>query len=462
MTQWVNRTRKDGLSLRHTFVLMLVLSIGITVLLLFTTYHTIKSFRQLSAATNTYIELADAAESLMQASDYLTEEAQCYAVLGERRHLDNYFEEAEVIRRRETAIETMEDRLPDSGPLQALKGAMGNSLALMEREYYAMKLVLLAQGDPDVPAALADTAIDPADEALSAEEKMARARVMVHDSEYYDRKDMIRSDLSACIEALKTGTHGTQDATERRMREDLTWMTVLIVFQSLAIVMLLWVTTSLGINPLLRAVDHIKQDQKLPITGAHEFRYLADTYNKMYTAYKKSIDNLSFKASHDELTGVYNRAGYDLIKHSVDLATTAFLLFDADQFKHVNDDFGHEVGDETLKKIAAALRRNFRSDDYIFRIGGDEFMVLMVHVSPEVAPLIEQKVIQINQDLAVEQDGLPPISVSAGVSLCRGTEDPQQLFHEADIALYYVKDHGRNGCCFYREGMQSHGSNISE
>jgi len=107
------------------------------------------------------------------------------------------------------------------------------------------------------------------------------------------------------------------------MHRDLIWMTILIVIQSLAIVLLLWVTTSLGINPLLQAVEHIKRDQKLPITGANEFRYLAGTYNNMYTVYKKSIDSLSFKASHDELTGVYNRSGYDLIRHTVDLNSTA-------------------------------------------------------------------------------------------------------------------------------------------
>jgi diguanylate cyclase (GGDEF)-like protein len=154
------------------------------------------------------------------------------------------------------------------------------------------------------------------------------------------------------------------------------------------------------------------------------------------------------------LTGVYNRAGYDLIRHSVDLKTTAFLLVDADKFKRVNDDFGHEIGDRILQKIANTLLANFRSDDYICRIGGDEFMVLMVHISKNVRHLIESKIIQINKELSNTEDGLPPVSVSVGVALCRDTNDPQELFHDADVALYYVKDHGRNGCCFYEPGMR--------
>ena len=276
----------------------------------------------------------------------------------------------------------------------------------------------------------------------------------MHDDGYYEQKNRIRSNLTQCIEELKTGTRVTQSTLEAKVNRELIVTVILIIIQSLAIIMLLWVTTSLGINPLLQAVEHIKHDQKLPITGANEFRYLAGTYNNMYSAYKKSIDSLSFRASHDELTGVYNRAGYDLLRHSVDLNTTAFLLFDADRFKRINDDHGHEVGDRILQKIANTLQANFRTDDYICRIGGDEFMVLMVHINKDVRHLIENKVIQINSDLAMTEDGLPPVSVSAGVAMCRDTDNPQELFHDADVALYYVKEHGRHGCCFYEPELR--------
>ena len=368
--------------------------------------------------------------------------------------MENYFTEAEVTRRRDTAIETMEARLPDSDALESLKNAMKESVALMDREYYAMTLMLLAQGDDDIPEAMKDVVITAEDLALIPEEKEKLAREMMHDDGYYDQKNMIRANLSQCIEELKAGTYGTQSLMEKKMHSDLVWMTVLIVVQSLAIVLLLWVTTSLGINPLIKAVEHIKRDQKLPITGANEFRYLAGTYNNMYTVYKKSIDNLSFKASHDELTGVYNRSGYDLIRDSVDLSTTAFLLFDADRFKRINDDYGHEVGDDILKKIGRILMYNFRSDDYVCRIGGDEFMVLMIHVTENVRHLIESKVLQINKELTETEDGLPPVTLSVGVAMNRDAKNPQELFHDADVALYYVKEHGRNGCCFYEPELR--------
>lgn len=454
MTKLGKKVKEEGVSLRSTFVLMLIVSLILTAVLLFTTYQANQSHRSLSKATEDYIDLQEAASSLLSASDYLTEEAQCYTVLGERRHLENYFTEAEQTQRREKAIASMRARMPESEAMDKLMAAMQDSLYLMNREYYAMRLTLNAQGDTRVPEAMKDVVLTPEDQLLSRPAQLELGRRMMHDEEYYRQKNMIRKDLEECIQVLKNGTHDTQSAMEGQMNRDLVRMTVLIVLQSMGLILLLWITTHLGINPVLRAVDHIKRDQELPIVGAHEFRYLAGTYNKMYNVYKKSIENLSYKASHDELTGVYNRAGYDLIRKSLDLASTAFLLFDADQFKQINDTNGHEVGDRVLKKVADVLKKHFRSDDYICRIGGDEFMVFMVHVTRNIRHLVEHKVMQINAELADASDGVPGISLSAGVSLCREDGDPEKMFREADTALYYVKDHGRNGCCFYNPEMK--------
>ena len=91
--RWLKKMKEDGLSLRLTFMVMLVVSLAITAALLFTSYRTIKSFRSLSSAMDTYIDTQEAADRLLKASDYLTEQAQCYTVSGDRRHLENYFHE---------------------------------------------------------------------------------------------------------------------------------------------------------------------------------------------------------------------------------------------------------------------------------------------------------------------------------------------------------------------------------
>ena len=452
--QGTKETKEKGISLKTTSILMVIISVIIAAALLFTGIRAFRSFKAMEKMTDNYIALTEAASELMAASDYLTEEVQCFTVMGDRKHMENYFTEANVSRRRNRALAVLEKEMPGSQALKELEESMADSVALMDREYYAMRLMLEAQGDHDMPEELKNVTISEADSALSAEEKIVLAQRMVHDSTYYLQKNRIRGNMAECLDALKNGTHGNQQATEDRAFHDLVWMLALVIIQTLGILVMMWITTHLGVNPVLRAVDHIKMDQKIPIVGAAEFRYLAGTYNTMYNAYKKSIESLNYKASHDELTGAYNRAGYDLIRSSLDLKTTAMIMFDADVFKSVNDHFGHETGDLVLQKIASALKRNFRSDDYVCRIGGDEFVVFMVHINQETVKLIENKVAQINRELSDESDGLPPISLSAGISYDPEGNDPDEVARQADTALYHVKENRRNGCCFYTDKLK--------
>ena len=450
----VNKAKKNGVSLRITFLMMFIVVVAITSVLLIMSFYTLNSYNSLSETTDKYIELQDAAGSLMAASDYLTEEAQRYTVTGDRKHLDNYFTEAEVTRRREKAVEKIEKTMPDSQALKEIKEAMNDSVELMDNEYYAMTLMLNAQNDSNVPKQMRGLTLSKSEQDMTAAQQKDKAQELMHNEEYYKKKDQIRSHLDRCISELKDTTRGKQKSLGEETSRHLVLMIVFIVIQSLALILVLALTTRLGINPILRAVDRIKQNQNLPIVGANEFRYLASTYNVMYASYKKSIENLSYKASHDKLTGVYNRMGYDLIAQSVDFTTTAYLLFDADKFKEINDVHGHNTGDKIIQKIATTLMNNFRSDDFICRLGGDEFAVMMVHTNSDCRHLIEQKVNQINQALSDTSDGLPPISLSVGISFCSQAATAAEVAHEADVALYNVKKHGGGDCCFYSPDLK--------
>ena len=99
------------------------------------------------------------------------------------------------------------------------------------------------------------------------------------------------------------------------------------------------------------------------------------------------------RADHDALTGIYNRRGGEhLISNYVANGVTgAFMLVDIDNFKHINDDYGHAAGDETLKAIAAALQKNFRETDVVMRMGGDEFMMIACEADEAKAKEIEAK-----------------------------------------------------------------------
>lgn len=159
---------------------------------------------------------------------------------------------------------------------------------------------------------------------------------------------------------------------------------------------------------------------------------------------------LQDQASTDGLTGLYNRKGYERVLEEIDPKTSTLLLFDADKFKHINDNFGHEAGDEVLRKVARALQENFRREDYICRIGGDEFAVLMLNTDESWNKTVMKKVSRINMTLSHVEDGLPAASVSVGAAA--GAADCKTLFEHADEELYRVKSAGGRGCGYY--GME--------
>jgi len=452
---FVKNIKEKGLSLKTYSHAMFIISVFVALLLIASSIVAYWDYLALVYSSDNFIELQETASDLMEASDYLTEQVQCYTVLGDREYLDNYFTEAFETKRRENALATIEEVMPDSPALANLKDSMSYSVKLMDTEYYAMRLVLEANGDTDIPETLQSVALSEADSLLSSEEKLELARTLVHNSDYYEQKDNIRTDCNECLAELKAAALEVNQSTQSSLRWAINVVMLLVIIQTLLIASMIWIHNYLGIQPILNAVAHIKMDEKIPIVGASEVRYLAGSYNFMYNAYKNSISHLNFKASHDELTGVYNRAGYEIIKNSIDITTTAMMIIDADRFKRINDTYGHEVGDKVLKRVANTLKSSFRSDDYICRIGGDEFLIFMVNLEGDPKILIESKITRINQQLGVTEQGVPPISLSAGVAFTDIVIDPDIMFNRADTALYYMKENGRKGCCFYSEDLEA-------
>ncbi len=169
----------------------------------------------------------------------------------------------------------------------------------------------------------------------------------------------------------------------------------------------------------------------------------------MYRENKAQTEQLTYETEHDKLTGVLNRAGYDHLLETLDLSSTALLLVDVDRFKDVNDTHGHKAGDEALTRVADALRENFRSNDYICRIGGDEFAVVMKNTGPDRTKQIEDKITRINDKLRAPSENCPPLSISAGCAFGSSPNGSGALAKDADVALYCVKEHGRSGCAFF-------------
>jgi len=439
---------KNGISLRTTYFLLLIVSILMAGMIVIPSYRLESAYKQMSETTEEHIEMEEAAHSLMDASDYLTEQVQRFVLTGYVSHLNAYFDEAEISRRRDDALEVMGRNPDNSAAFAELKEAMEGSLQLMNTEFYAMRLVIEAKGIRNIPDTLKNVHLKDEDSALSSQEKMILAEDLLFSEDYYNKKDAIRKDMEESIEELRRITKATDEQIAQRLKREIIVIQIIVVVQVFGFLLVIWLTSRFGIKPLLTAVDDIREDRSINEYGAREFKYLAAAYNRMFSIYKKNIDRLEFKASHDALTGAYNRAGYELLMQNIDFYSAYYIIVDVDDFKHVNDNYGHEVGDKVLVKVVETLKKNFKSNDYVCRIGGDEFAVFVVDIDPEQNAIIESRFNKINRELANTSDGLPAVSLSVGVAHGAHYSNQLSMIHDADEAVYKTKTNGKNGVSF--------------
>ena len=366
-------------------------------------------------------------------------------------YLNDFFEEVEVTRRRDKAVENLalllaDDR--DSGALASLNTALALSNDLVVTEKMAMRLTVEA-GDyapADIPEAIASVALEDGDKALSAGEMRSKAQTMVFDNNYMHAKDRIRENVSLCTQSLiRSSSQELENASAKLslLVHLQTAMTIIFLLIVLGIVLLI---TRMVRRPLTVMVEKMQKQETIPPMGVEELRFVTSTYNQILRENRQSQEKLSHEASHDALTGLFNRGAYDLLIESADTEHMALILIDVDCFKQVNDTYGHAMGDRVLKRVAEILRHSFRSVDILCRFGGDEFAVVMTRVNSSMGPLVLNKIARANDLLQHPKDNLPPVSLSVGVAFS-DRENPQgDIFTDADTALYRVKEAGRKGC----------------
>ena len=443
------KKKSNGISLRAIHLILVVGAFLLSGLMIYSTYSLSASFRAMTAKSEKHIELQKAAAELMDASDYMTEKVQRFAVDGDLKYLQAYYSEAFLKQRREEALATIASDKESADALKKLKAAMDVSEELMEQEYYAINLVVLANGYDNVPISLDSVELSEEDRALSAEGKMSRAREIVFGNVYYSKKYIIRSKTNECISKIDEHIKEADKKALSEARNKLNVLRMTIAVGAFSLIAAVWVASCIGINPILKAVEKIKNNSKIPEKGTSEFRYLVREYNRLYDVYKKSIEKLNFKAYHDELTGVYNRAGYEMLVDNIEVENTYMLLFDVDNFKGINDTYGHDTGDRVLIKLADTIKKHFRPDDFVCRIGGDEFIVFMLHFPEKNDDIIAQKINSINSALENTEDGLPALSISVGIVHGSEAQKVEDLFEKTDSAMYEAKQKGKKTYTFY-------------
>lgn len=200
-------------------------------------------------------------------------------------------------------------------------------------------------------------------------------------------------------------------------------------------------------------VAHLDLSQRISSASRiTEIRSLIIYFNKLLATMQNYSSKLEQLSTHDPLTGLYNRLKFnEFIEHEVDRHYRhrhpfSVLMIDMDNFKHINDTFGHPIGDLVIKKFGKLISHHLRRSDVIARFGGDEFGVLLPETGTEEAMEVAEKLCAYIADQEIRMPvGRVRISASIGLITFPDTVTQRDKIDGAmDIAMYKAKKHGRN------------------
>jgi len=207
-------------------------------------------------------------------------------------------------------------------------------------------------------------------------------------------------------------------------------------------------------------IETLRSVQKVSQELADVNRQLEQKVQQRTEELSSANQHLHFLATHDNLTGLPNRVlFFDRLDQTVKKSRRqkqrfALFFIDLDNFKRINDSFGHNVGDLVLKAVGKMLYDIVRDSDTVARLAGDEFTIILDNVqSVDNVEMIAQKTLNaVSQPIDILQEKVV-MTVSLGISLFPDNgEDTETLLRKADAAMYQVKDETKNSYRFYADG----------
>ncbi len=438
--------KKRGVRLSRVNVLLIFLGLVIALFMVFSMYETNRSFNQIVNMTESYLSSQQTAGMLSNIANGMSEQCAAFLRTGEPDCVHVYAGQLSAINAQIKANETMQSS--DESRDEFLAKAIEAFRAMNETEIRAMRLMAdtLPMGMAAYPLLIQQTKLSPEDEALTAEEKKTLAEKLIDSAEYRLNKEALTAAVDDSHRVASEQGKNRAAQTSAEVRKVMRRQKLLIFLFILIAVIALLMNRFLIISPIQRSVDKLDKREPLPVLGSYEVRHLANVYNEVLKDNAEKTEALSYAATHDALTGLYNRAAFDKVYSTCANDRIGIIIIDVDHFKQFNDEFGHGVGDHVLKIVAAKLMEHFRSEDHVSRIGGDEFCIIMPGTKQEQAETIVEKIYEINRELQENPDGLPPITLSAGLAFWDRPDPGESLLRDADSMLLSLKK-TRTDCC---------------
>jgi diguanylate cyclase (GGDEF)-like protein len=210
-----------------------------------------------------------------------------------------------------------------------------------------------------------------------------------------------------------------------------------------------------------RQLNRYLNERVLPQLPGHykdELGMLMSNVNYVTRSLQDMLESANQNGAIDHLTGIYNRrSSENRLRDAIELSRIrqnllSFAVLDLDNFKSLNDTYGHDFGDSVLRQIGDLLRSNVRRTDWVGRWGGDEFVIALQGGETEASAMLSRICELARRELFVAPDGsVHRITFSCGVCEWQEVMDAHLLFTHADEALYRAKRQGRDQVQLYSE-----------
>ena len=206
------------------------------------------------------------------------------------------------------------------------------------------------------------------------------------------------------------------------------------------------------LRTLLQATRHMSETTRQAREALERTRREAEDADAKVRALEAQLQALNEQLVRDPLTGLYNRNGLEAaFSRAIEalrqggIPSLTLGVIDLDDFKRINDLFGHQAGDDSLKFLAKIARKHLREQDVIGRYGGEEFVVLLPGASAETSAEILRRLQRIlTREIFFQDDRHRVVTFSAGVADVRPEDTWESAFDRADQAMYHAKRAGKN------------------
>ena len=444
---------RHGIRLSRVNIVLLAVTVIGSIGMIIATNRLNSAYQQLIEETGKYIITQQDAGMIEEFSGSMLSESRSFLQTGDPAHVMAFYSQMDVIRRQLDSSGTSETKGTAASD-RYLEEAVEAFRTLAEQDAYAMRLKAetLPVSLGSYPAEFAGTEIRPEDAVLDAEQKLAKAQEILDRTDYSAIRSRLSDRVDASHRAASETVQQQMGVTTARIRQELLLLrTFGVVFLVIAVLAMLS-NLLLIILPINRSVSNLDNREEIPEQGSFEMRNLARVYNEVLRDSTEKQEELEYSATHDALTGVYNRAAFDREYDRCRNDRIGIAIVDVDGFKHYNDVYGHDVGDHVLRRVTETIGSKFRKEDHISRIGGDEFVIIMKNTGSAQSEDIKLKIDEINEELVKERrKGMPPISVSVGAAFWDRENPGPDILKDADKALLQMKQNGKLGCRIYGE-----------